>query len=124
MGFRNFEHQAAELKEKFALRPDTIRLKKGVYLNRHARNNYLKAFAPTCVLGGLAFLGFFYSWLLECCNSGSHREFFTPIVAAFLVSGMFENTFYDSEVLNVVLVFYLCSQVVMTEEVKQVARIS
>lgn len=37
---------------------------------------------------------------------------------------MFENTLYDSEVLNVVLVFYLCSQVVMTEEVKQVARIS
>lgn len=96
MGFRNFEHQAAELKEKIALRPDTIRLKKGVYLNRHARNNYLEAFASTCVLGGLA----------------------------FLVSGMLENTFYDSEVLNVVPVFHLCSQVVMTEEVKKVARIS
>jgi hypothetical protein len=61
VGFRNFEHQATELKEKFALRPDTIRRKKGVYLNRHARHNYLKAFASTCVLGGLAFLGFCYS---------------------------------------------------------------
>jgi hypothetical protein len=33
-----------------------------------------------------------------------------PLISAFVVSGLFENTFSDSEVLNCILLIWLASQ--------------
>ncbi len=113
LGFRNFEAQSVALKERYGLEKDIIGGVSGEsvprYFNGHAHNNYLEAFASTGVLGGLSFLAFCASWLWESWRS-PYAMLFVPLIAAFLVSGFFENTFFDSEVLNAVLLIYLCSQ--------------
>lgn len=109
-GFRNFEPHSAELKERYGFEKDVIR-KRGqkpvrAYFESHAHNNFLEAFASTGFAGGLAFLAFALSWWDEARRS-PHRLFLLPGVTAFLVSGCFENTFFDSEVLNCLMLLYL-----------------
>lgn len=119
VGYRNYEARSAELKKEFGL-PKDKKFKKqknaeGGYLRRHAHNNYLEAFASTGVLGGLAFLGFCLCWTREAWRS-RYAFLFVPLIAGFLVSGMFENTFFDSEVLNCVLLIYFFSQIAFDHE--------
>ena len=120
VGYRNFEARSAELKKEFGLPPDQkFKRQKNVedgYLRRHAHNNYLEAFASTGVFGGIAFLGFCFCWMREAWRS-RYASMFVPLIAAFLVSGLFENTFFDSEVLNCILLIYLFSQIVFDTEV-------
>lgn len=109
-GFRNFELHSAELKERYGFEKDVVK-KRGqprqvVYFQGHAHNNYLEAFASTGFAGGIAFLAFCLCWLREA-RRHPHALFFVPGVCAFLVSGCFENTFFDSEVLNCLLLLYL-----------------
>lgn len=118
-GYRNFELQSAALKERYGFEKDVVR-KRGqarqiTYFQGHAHNNVLESFASTGAFGGLAFLAFVLCWLREAWRS-RHALFFAPFVAAFFVSGMFENTFFDSEVLNCLLLLYLITQWVRAEE--------
>lgn len=111
-GFRNFEPHSAELKERYGFELDLIR-KRGqkpvrAYFEGHAHNNFLEAFASTGFAGGLAFLAFALSWWDEARRS-PHRLFFLPGVTAFLVSGCFEDTFFDTEVLNCLMLLYLAT---------------
>lgn len=119
VGYRNYEIRSAELKKEFGLPPDRKFKKQknseSGYLQRHAHNNYLEAFASTGVFGGLAFLGFCFCWTREAWRS-RYAFIFVPLIAAFLVSGLFENTFFDSEVLNCILLIYLFSQVLLYRE--------
>jgi O-antigen ligase len=118
-GYRNFELQSAALKERYGFEKDVVR-KRGqprqvTYFQGHAHNNVLESFASIGVVGGLAFLAFVLCWLREAWAS-RHGLFLAPPVVAFLVSGMFENTFFDSEVLNCLLLLYLITQWVRKEE--------
>jgi len=45
-----------------------------------------------------------------------YREIFVPLIAIFLAAGIFENTFYDSEELNCILLIYVFSQVAIRHE--------
>jgi len=117
-GYRNFELQSAALKERYGFEKDVVR-KRGqprqvTYFQGHAHNNVLESFASIGVVGGLAFLAFGLCWLREAWAS-RHGLFLAPPVVAFLVSGMFENTFFDSEVLNCLLLLYLITQWVRKE---------
>ncbi|MEX2577581.1 MAG: O-antigen ligase family protein [Verrucomicrobiales bacterium] len=119
LGFRNFEIYSVELKERFGFEKDTVDASgEPVFFKGHAHNNYLEAFASTGVLGGIAFLGFCFCWLREAWRS-EHAAIFVPLIAAFLVSGFFENTFFDSEVLNCILLIYLFSQIVFNREAER-----
>lgn len=118
-GYRNFELQSAALKERYGFEKDVVR-KRGqarqvTYFQGHAHNNLLESFASMGVVGGLAFLAFVLLWLREAWRS-RYGLFLAPPVVAFLVSGMFENTFFDSEVLNCLLLLYLITQWVRGEE--------
>jgi O-antigen ligase len=118
-GYRNFELQSAALKERYGFEKDVVR-KRGqprqvTYFQGHAHNNFLESFASMGVVGGLAFLAFVLLWLREAWRS-RHGLFLAPPIVAFLVSGMFENTFFDSEVLNCLLLLYLVTQWVRGEE--------
>jgi len=120
VGYRNYEIRSAGLKKDFGLPPDQkFKRQKNAedgYLKRHAHNNFLEAFASTGVFGGIAFLGFCFCWMREAWRS-HYAMLFVPLIAAFLVSGFFENTFFDSEVLNCILLIYLFSQIVFDAEV-------
>lgn len=113
VGHRQFEKQSHILKEEYGFEPDN---KPDFYFKGHAHNNYLEAFASSGVFGGISFLGFCICWLIETCRSKHARLFFVPLVAAFVVSGFFENTFTDSEVLHTILLIYFLSQVVMDRD--------
>lgn len=113
LGFRNFEIYSAELKERYGFKKDLIRERgkppRHDYFQGHAHNNYLEAFASTGVFGGLSFLLFCWFWLRESLRN-PYRLVLAPLVVAFLVSGLFENTFFDSEVLNCILLVWLASK--------------
>ncbi|MDF1859551.1 MAG: O-antigen ligase family protein [Verrucomicrobiales bacterium] len=120
LGYRNFELQSVELKKRYGFEEDRRRKVEGggrerYYFQGHAHNNYLEAFASTGIFGGLSFLGFCYFWVAETVRS-RYRILFLPLVLAFLVSGFFECTFFDSEVLNAVLVIYLFSWILYARE--------
>lgn len=112
-GYRNFQLHSAELKERYGFEKEVSwvagKRQPPSHLERHAHNNYLEAFASTGAIGGLAFLAFCWSWLRECRRSG-FGHLLVPLVVAFLVSGLFENTFFDGEPLNAVLLVWLFSQ--------------
>ncbi|MAS95549.1 MAG: hypothetical protein CMO55_20300 [Verrucomicrobiales bacterium] len=118
-GFHNFEHHCVELKKKYGFEKDKKERinKKRVwsYFEGHAHNNFLEAFVSTGFLGGIALLGFCYCWIREAWKSG-YAVYFVPLISAFLVSGFFENTFFDSEVLNCILLIYLFTQMVLDWE--------
>jgi O-antigen ligase len=118
-GYRNFEPHSAELKERYGFEKDLVKIRgkkpQLLYFQSHAHNNYLEAFASTGVFGGIALLLFFYCWLREALRS-RYAQLFVPLIGAFLVSGFFEDTFYDSEVLNCILLIYLATQWSLSEE--------
>lgn len=115
VGYRNFEKRCAELKKEFGM-PADFGAELDQWYNNHAHNNYLEAFASTGLLGGLFFIGFVGFWFAEVMRSKIARPYFVPVIAAFAISGFFENTFTDSEVLSVILLIYLVSQVLLDRE--------
>jgi O-antigen ligase len=121
-GYRNFEPHSAELKERYGFEKDTIRIRgkkpQVIYFKSHAHNNILESFASIGVFGGIAFLGFCYAWVREMQRS-RYALLFVPLIGAFFVAGLFENTFYDSEVLNCILLIYLASQWTLSREKRE-----
>lgn len=121
-GYRNFEEHSAELKERYGFEKDTIRIRgkkpQVIYFKSHAHNNILESFASIGVFGGIGFLGFCYAWVREMRRS-RYALLFVPLIGAFFVAGLFENTFYDSEVLNCILLIYLASQWTLSREKRE-----
>jgi O-antigen ligase len=119
LGFRNFEIQSVELKQRCGMEMDFPRIVKGIetisYFKGHAHNNYIEAFASTGVFGGISLIAFCISWCREVWGN-RYSIIFIPLIVAFIVSGFFENTFYDSEVLNCILLIYLFSQIAISSE--------
>jgi O-antigen ligase len=122
LGYRNFELKSAELKERYGFEKDLVRIRgkkpRLIYFNSHAHNNILESFASIGVFGGIAFLGFCYAWVREMRRS-RYGLLFVPLIGAFFVAGLFENTFYDSEVLNCILLIYLMSQWALSREKRE-----
>lgn len=120
VGYRNYEVRSAELKKELGMPPDKKfkkqRNAEDGFLTRHAHNNYLEALASTGILGGLAFLGFCSCWLREAWRHRETALLFVPLIGAFLVSGFFENTFFDSELLSAILLVWCFSQVLFDRE--------
>lgn len=118
-GYRNFELHSAALKERYGFEKDVSwrngKRQAPSHLTRHAHNNYLEAFASTGVVGGLAFLAFCLCWLREAKRS-RYAVMGVPLIVAFLVSGLTEDTFFDAEVLNAVLLIWLFSQWLFAHE--------
>lgn len=117
VGYRTFEQRCLELQVCYGIGPSKPVIENGVerrvYFSGHAHNNILEAFASSGVLGGIGFLAFVFLWARECWSVPEVRRFFMPLIAVFLVSGFFENTFFDSEVLSCILLIYLCSQIAL-----------
>lgn len=115
LGYKDFEVKCLELKEKFQIEPAYLIIEDGVsryeYFKGHAHNNWLEALASTGALGGIACAGFCLSWLREAWQYRRTAGIFVPLVLAFIVSGCFENTFYDSEVMSCIMLIYFCSQI-------------
>ena len=109
LGYRNFEVRSVELKGRYGIEKDEWVTENGGYLRGHAHNNYFEALASTGLFGGLAFLGFCGCWTREALRS-RYAFIFVPLIVAFLVSGFFANTFFDSETLNCILLIYYFSQ--------------
>lgn len=109
VGYGNFERVCADQKAKFKMPKEN---RKGVvYYGSHAHNNFLEAFASGGAVGGILFLMFCGFWFAEMWAWNSGRVFFVPVIAAFLVSGFFECTFSDSEVLCFVMLLYTAGQI-------------
>ncbi len=124
VGYRQLEKRMGEFKETYHLPKDDYneseRPPQNWYVG-HAHNNFLEAFAATGVLGGLAFVGFCAFWGRETWHSRWGRTIFFPSVAAFVVSGLFENTFYDGEVITMLMLLYVASQIVLDHETSPAA---
>ncbi len=122
LGFRNFEIRSVELKKSYGIEEDLVKNINGeevaVHFKGHAHNVFLEAFASTGVFGGLCLIGFCSSWIREVWRS-RYAVLFVPLVCAFIVSGLFEDTFYDSEVLNCLLLIYLFSQSLIACEARE-----
>lgn len=112
IGHRQFEKQCSDLKEKYGIEPDF----NGTFFHSHAHNNYFEAFASSGFFGGVAFLGFCLFWMNELVRSNISKLYFLPVVICFVVSGFFECTFTDSEVLHTILLIYFVSQVSLDRE--------
>jgi len=119
LGYRSFEQHSAALKERYGFKKDIVRRPgekpEVIYFKGHAHNNILESFASTGLFGGIAFLGFCYAWTREMRRS-RNALVFVPLIGAFFIAGLFENTFYDSEVLNCILLIYLASQWTLSRE--------
>ncbi len=124
VGFDNFERRCADLKVEFHIPFDkfVVKVEDGkrkrvwFHLKGHAHNNYLSAFASTGVFGGLSFMAFLGFWGLESLRSRNARLFVFPSIVAIAISGTFENTFSDSEVLS----FYPVSYTHLTLPTKRI----
>ncbi len=114
VGHRQFEKQCAKLKEKYGMEPDF----EGSYYGSHAHNNFAEAFASNGFLGGFSLIAFCIFWVRELYRSKHAKLYFLPVVWAFIVSGFFENTFTDSEVLHTIMILYLFSQMALDAEME------
>ncbi|MEM9282990.1 MAG: O-antigen ligase family protein [Verrucomicrobiota bacterium] len=117
VGYKNFETQSIELKELYNQPYDIVKEEGPVHLQLHAHNNYLEAFAATGLIGGFLFAGFCFFWWREVSENREQRKYWWPLILTFLVSGLFENTFYDSEVMSCILLIYVCSQISLDTKV-------
>lgn len=123
VGYRQLEQNGDKLKEELRLPKDRWETVEGrevaSHYVSHAHNNYLEVFASGGVFAGLAFLGFCISWARETWESGLGRLLFLPSVAAFIVSGFFECTFLDGEVLTMIMLLYVASQITLDLEASE-----
>jgi len=124
IGYRQFERQGGELKAKMGLPKDHVLEEDGksvpVYFKSHSHNNYLESLVSAGVLGGLFFLGFCWSWVVEMYKASIGKSVFLPVVVAFMVTGFFESFFFDSEVVGFLMVIYVFSQIALDREEENV----
>lgn len=122
LGYENYSHHSLELKKEFGTLPPDDFMKKGEKWGKkefgrgHAHNNFLQAFATTGIPGGLLFLGFCWSWLREAWASPTCRRIFLPAIVAFLVSGMFDASFFNGETASAALLLYFGTQALLHRE--------
>lgn len=119
VGYRQFFSNSVDYKKRHSFPKDQTRLVAGkpvsTWQKSHAHNNLLEHLASTGIIGGLSFAAFCFFWTTETWKSPLSRILFFPAIISFLLSGMFENTFFDSEVITVILICYV-SSLLLSEE--------
>ncbi|MEM0969864.1 MAG: hypothetical protein AAGJ31_10970, partial [Verrucomicrobiota bacterium] len=103
--------------------PPDHRSHPGEYYKGHAHNDYLESLASTGVVGTVFFLGFLGAWIMEVGRRPLARKLFLPVIAAYMVSSVFQNIFTDSEVLNFLLLIYFASQILLDWEDRKRAKL-
>jgi len=92
LGYRNFGNHVLDIKK----RHDYI-----AYLefSGHAHSNYFEALASTGILGLVAFLAFFGTWIWECYKRDDFvgQSIFAYLMS-FSVAGLFQFTFGDGAI--------------------------
>ena len=103
-GYRNFQPNVTSIKKKYDI----------AHPNRggHAHNNLLEHLASTGILGFIAVLGFFVSWMYE---SYKRNDFIGKISfvfgVSFFTSGLFQYTFGDGENVFMLMGVWVISQI-------------
>jgi len=103
-GYRNFEPNVKPLKKKYNIAHPEF--------GGHAHNNLLEHLASTGVLGFIAILGFFISWLIETFK---RKDILGQISFVFFISfftsGLFQYSFGDGENLFLIMGIWMLTQV-------------
>jgi len=98
-GYKNFSYVAKTLKKKYNLPY------KNLLSNAH--NNFLEAAATGGLISFFLFSGWLFFFFLEIkARTLWEKALFNSFLVSFLVSGLFQCTFMDSESLYVVLLVY------------------
>ena len=115
VGYRQFEAHCVDYKIRHEFPRDHIKIIDRsphlTWFSSHAHNNFLEHFATTGIVGGLCFFAFVVAWVREAAGVVEYRHIFLPPLISFIVGGILENTFFDSEVLTTVMLVYLSLQV-------------
>jgi O-antigen ligase len=100
IGYRNFEPSVAKLKEKYKIEyPGFV---------GHGHSNFFEHLASTGIFGVIFLLLFHIFWFIEAAKSaGPISSIMMGIISALFVSGQFQYTIGDGEVLFVILAFYM-----------------
>lgn len=99
-GWRSLEERTLAIKEKYNLPHKEF--------VGHAHNNYLEVLATCGILGFVCFLLWLLFWLKDSywSNKSPWRYFYLAGISGFLVSGLFQSTFIDSEYAFTLFAFY------------------
>lgn len=115
VGYRQFEAHCVDYKIRHEFPRDRITIIDHTphltWFGSHAHSNFLEHFATTGIVGGLCFFAFVVAWVREAAGVVEYRHIFLPPLISFIVGGILENTFFDSEVLTIVMLIYLSLQV-------------
>ena len=113
VGYRQFFSNSVDYKKRHSFPKDQTRIVAGkpvsTWQKSHAHNNLQEHLASTGIVGGLSFIAFCFFWTTETWKAPLSRVLIFPAIISFLLSGMFENTFFDSEVITMILICYVSS---------------
>lgn len=103
-GFMNYDSVSSIIKKEYGLpKPE---------FQGHAHNDLLELMASTGFFGAFLFLTWLILWFSEAWKTGGlSRSLVIPFVVAFLVSGLTQVTFSDSENIVFVMFVYAISSV-------------
>jgi O-antigen ligase len=90
-GFSSIEERDSKVKEKYNISDKDF--------VGHAHNNFIEILATTGLLGFAFFILWIFFWIKEvlAIQSVGLRSFFIALITGFLVTGLFQSTFIDSE---------------------------
>lgn len=101
-GLSNFHSQLKRIKYDYDLDAKA-------YDDAHAHNLFLETAAGTGIVGLIIFIGWVFTWAMECFRSGGMvRALVVPMGAAWVISSQFEVTF-DANNASMIFIIYSLS---------------
>ena len=113
-GFRSVEERDPKVKLKYDI-PDKDFI-------GHAHNNFIEILATTGIVGFLFFILWVLFWVKEICRVTDLglKSFFIASVVSFLVTGLFQSTFIDSEFCFTLFALYMLSMFLIDIRISQI----
>lgn len=104
VGYNTFDEQSGNYKEKYDVKYKDF--------HSHAHSNFFEFLATTGIIGFSLLLLWHVFWFQEIWRLNiPYKSIMSSIFAAFLVSGQFQNTITDSEVMFFFMMLYAITQV-------------
>ncbi len=104
-GLSNFHSQLKRIKYDYDLDAKS-------YDDAHAHNLFLETGAGTGLIGLILFIGWIFTWAMECFKSGGMvRALVVPLGAAWVISSQFEVTF-DANNASMIFIIYSLSSTI------------